>query len=292
MIEKILAAKIAEYGPADAVDQENVLAELMQHYVLAGLARAGFFQKAGFHGGTCLRIVHGLDRFSEDLDFVLHQADPRFSWKKYAGPVVRDLAGDGIHLEIVDRSSADSAVKKAFLKTDSIGKLIVLQLPHARHPGRKIKIKLEIDSNPPEGSDFETRYLDFPVMTAMTTQTLESSFASKSHALLCRRYTKGRDWFDFLWYVSRKIRPNVHLLQNALRQQGPWAGSDIEVVPDWFGERLAEVISEIDWSRAVDDVRRFLGPRHQPSLDLWCTELFLAQLAQLGRILTETRTRA
>ena len=284
MIEDVLSGKIKEYHPANAMDQENVLQELLQHFVLVSLARAGLFQHAEFHGGTFLRIVHGLDRFSEDLDFVLKRADPRFAWHKYLDPIVQDCAHEGIQFEVVDRSVVDAPVKKAFLKTDSIGKLLVLDLPFSRHSSRKIKIKLEIDTNPPAGSTFESAYISFPVMTAITTQTLESSFASKSHALLCRSYSKGRDWYDFLWYVSRKTRPNFTLLSNALDQQGPWQGRQIDVSAKWYLKYLREVIADTNWARTKEDVGRFLPLTQQESLDLWNTDFFLYHADQLAQV--------
>lgn len=283
MIERVLAEKIAHYAPGDPLEQESVLAELLQHYVLVGLARAGFFRVAEFRGGTCLRIVHGLDRFSEDLDFVLGEPDPDFAWAEYLGPLTKYLANEGLQFEVVDRPAADAAVRKAFLKTDSIGNLLVVGLPHARDPRRKIRIKLEIDTCPPAGSVYETSYLNFPVLTAITTQTLESAFASKSHALLCRRYIKGRDWYDFLWYVARTVRPNFELLGHAVRQVGPWAGEQVDVTRAWYVRQLHEVIAQIDWADAADDVRRFLAPAARDSLSLWSRELFETHAEKLGR---------
>lgn len=216
MIGDILSERIRDYSPADTLEQENVLAELLQQFVLASLSRARFFSRAGFHGGTCLRILYGMNRFSEDLDFLLKEPNPDFKWEPYLERIRSDCRDEGINFEIRDRSSAETAVKKAFLKTDSIGQILTLELPFSRHAARKIRIKLEVDTNPPAGSVFETRYINFPLTAAITTQTLESGFATKSHALLCREYTKGRDWYDFLWYVSRKIVPDLALLGHAL----------------------------------------------------------------------------
>mgnify|MGYP000948782568 FL=1 len=111
--------------------------------------------------------------------------------------------------------------------------------------------------------------------TALTTQTLESSFALKLHALLCRSYVKGRDWYDFVWYVTRKIRPDLALLEHALDQQGPWAGRRMNITWAWMIETLRVVIGQIDWSTARQDVQRFLPLREQESLSLWGSEFFL-----------------
>lgn len=82
----------------------------MQHYVLASLSRAGIFSVAMFHGETCLRILHGMNRFSEDLDFLLKQPDPEFRWSQYLNRVQRDCSQEGIEFEILDKSSTDTAV--------------------------------------------------------------------------------------------------------------------------------------------------------------------------------------
>jgi len=202
MISDIFRQRISALGPGNAVEQENMLQELMQHLVLASLSRAGFFSVGCFHGGTCLRILYGTSRFSEDLCFLLKKPDPGFRWNPFLERIRRDCLADGIHFDVQDKTRADTVVQKAFLKTDSIGQILTLDLPFQRDRGKKIRVKLEVDANPPAGSRFESRYITFPMTAAITTQDLGSGFATKSHALLCRGYTKGRDWYDFLWYVS------------------------------------------------------------------------------------------
>ena len=284
MIENVLAEKLKEYAPATAIEQEHVLQEMMQHFILSSLGRAGFFNEAAFHGGTFLRIIHKLNRFSEDLDFVLKKPDAEFQWGKYLDRVMRDCTAEGIQFELLDKSNTDRAVKKAFLKTDSIGKLIVIDLPHSRTPKQKLKIKLEIDTHPPEGARFETHYLAFPVMTALTSQDMPSAFASKAHALLCRTYTKGRDWYDFLWYVNRRTRPNLMLLEKAIDQVGPWEEQSVEATPSWFIAQLRQTIHKIDWPVAQRDVQRFLPPLEQKTLSLWNRDFFLYHADKLERV--------
>lgn len=281
MLPKVLNAKIREYAPTNPVEQENVLQELMQHYVLASLSRAGLFAEAMFQGGTCLRIINGINRFSEDLDFLLKQPDPGFRWQKYLEAVREDCRREGFVFEVQDRNQADGAVRKAFLKTDSIGKILSLELPFERHRAGKIRIKLEIDTNPPAGSTFTTSYITFPVTAPLTTQSLESGFALKLHALLCRSYVKGRDWYDFVWYVARKTRPDSALLANALHQSGPWAGQQIMVTPSWLRENMAAAIRRIDWAAARQDVQRFLPLSEQEGLRHWGTDFFLHHLDRL-----------
>jgi len=282
MLDSVLSARLRDYAPSNPVEQENVLQELMQHYVLSSLSRAGLFAEALFHGGTCLRIVYAMNRFSEDLDFLLKQPNPNFRWQQYLESVRKDCAQEGIPFEVQDKSQAGSAVQKAFLKTDSIGKLLVLNPPFERHRPRKIRIKLEIDINPPPGSTFTTSYITFPVTAAMTTQSLESGFALKLHALLCRPYVKGRDWYDLVWYVARKTRPDLALLGQALRQQGPFAGQQVEMTPHWVEEHMGAVIRRIDWTAARDDVQRFVPLREQEGLRAWSVDFFLYQLARMN----------
>ncbi|OIP33073.1 MAG: hypothetical protein AUK27_11550 [Deltaproteobacteria bacterium CG2_30_66_27] len=284
MLDRVLSARIRDYAPTNSVEQENVLQELMQHYVLSSLSRAGLFAEAMFHGGTCLRIVYGMNRFSEDLDFLLKRSDPDFRWQGYLESVRKDCEREGIPFEVQDKSQAGTAVQKAFLKTDSIGKILELDLPFERHQARKIRIKLEIDTNPPSGSTFTTSYITFPVTAPMTTQSLESGFALKLHALLCRSYVKGRDWYDFVWYVARKTGPDLDLLSQALRQQGPWAGKPIAVTGHWVRENMEATIRRIDWSAARDDVQRFLPLREQEGLRAWSADFFLHHLARMNDV--------
>lgn len=282
MIASLLSARIREYSPADAIEQENVLQELMQHYVLASLSRAGLFSEAVFHGGTCLRIVHGMSRFSEDLDFLLKRPDPGFTWTRYLEAVARDCAREGIEFDVKDTAAARTTVRKAFLTTDSLGKVPPLSLPFDRPNPRKIRIKLEVDTNPPAGVRFQTSYITFPATAVLTTQTLPSGFGTKCHALFCRRYLKGRDWYDFAWYAARRIAPDLTLFQNALLQQGPWAGRLLEVTRSWYLEQMTALIGSIRWEDARQDVRRFLPAREQEGLGLWSREFFLDQLARVG----------
>jgi predicted nucleotidyltransferase component of viral defense system len=278
----MLVNRLREYAPSNALEQENALQETMQQIILASLARAKFFSHAGFHGGTCLRILYGMNRFSEDLDFVLKAPDRRFQYEPYLDRLRHDSEAEGLHLEVSHRGRREAAVRKVFLKTDSIGRILSLDLPYESHSRKRIRIKLEIDTNPPGGASYETRYMTFPVTTAITTMDLASGFGSKSHALLCRDYTKGRDWYDFLWYVSKGVIPNLKLLANALDQIGPWAGGRPEVSREWYLAALGERIEAIDWDAARRDVERFVMSREQASLELWSRDLFLQQLEGLG----------
>ena len=271
---------------SNAKQEEQALKEILQEVALYGLWRAGFFQVAAFQGGTCLRILHGLPRFSEDLDFMLRSPDKEFRWHPYFETLESVMAEFGIRCKLVDKGNMDRAVRQALLKDDSFARQINLSFYGNQNP-RKLKIKLEIDTKPPKGSAFEYRYLDFPLDFELCAQTLSGNFSLKIHALLCRPYIKGRDWFDFGWYVTQEVSPNLLLLENALRQYGPWAGQHQSVDKEWLNKALSDRIGSIDWAQAAGDVAPFLPPAFQQSLRLWSRQFFAEKLATLMKRLQE-----
>ncbi len=281
MSVRMIQDRLNGYNCRSSIEEEQSLREITQEIVLAALGRTDFFQKAGFHGGTCLRIFHGLNRFSEDLDFALQEQNPSFNLRSHIDILQKELTAYGFDLEIVDRSKAGQTVRKAFVKDDSLGDLLNLHYKPTSGPTRKIRIKLEVDTNPPEGATFETKYLDFPFPSAVCVFDLPSLYSGKLHALLCREYLKGRDWYDFVWYTSRRTAANYDLLSSSLAQLGPWKGKNVKADRAWCFERLQERINSIDWKQAREDVRRFVKSNELPSLDLWSAEFFLAQASKL-----------
>ena len=279
----IIRDRLATYNCKSEIEEEQAIREITQELVLAALGRTDFFKEAAFQGGTALRILYGLDRFSEDLDFTLKKSTPGFAWKDYLQTMTEELSAYGYKIEIQDRSTADSAVKKAFINDDAIGKILNFQFAGKSGVLGKIRIKLEVDINPPSGSEYEIKYLDFPFVSSVVVQTLPSLFAGKIHALLCRDYLKGRDWYDFLWYTARRTPINYQLLSSALAQVGPWKNLDHPVDYNWCVRSLKDKIDGIDWHAAAEDVRRFVRVRGQKSLDLWNRELFTGQLEKIPR---------
>ena len=282
MSVKMIQDRLDGYGCRSTLEEEQALREITQEITLAALGRTDFFQRAGFQGGTCLRIFYGVNRFSEDLDFALQEPDASFSLKPYLDGLAKELMAYGYGLEMDDRSKVDQAVRMAFLKDDSLGNLLRLNYKPAAGPLRKLWIKLEVDTNPPAEAAFETKYLDFPFPSAVCVLDLPSLFAGKLHALLCREYLKGRDWYDFIWYAARKTPANYALLSAALDQVGPWAGQGVRVDRDWCWAQLRARIETTDWKHAREDVRWFVKPNESPSLDLWSREFFLAQADKLA----------
>ena len=147
---------------------------------------------------------------------------------------------------------------------------------------RKIRIKLEVDTNPPAGASYETPVLDYPFPAAVRIFDPPSLFAGKIHALLCRDYLKGRDWYDFIWYGARRTRVNHALLSKALDQQGPWKGRAPQTDDAWCVAELRAIVEGLDWAKARRDVERFVRPHELPSLSLWTRDFFLRQCAKLA----------
>lgn len=279
----IVQQRLRAYNCQTALEEQQAIREITQELALAALGRGDFFKHALFQGGTCLRIFYGLNRFSEDMDFILREPNPEFQMKEHLQRLRDELAAYGCQIEITERSSATTAIRKAFLKDSSLGALIALRHANQTGPRAKIRIKLEIDTNPPAGSGAELRYLDFPFVSAVAAQDQPSLFAGKLHALLCRDYAKGRDWYDFIWYTSQAIGVNYAFLTSAINQLGPWQGIGAVADKKWVVRELRKKITSMNWKAAADDVRRFIRVNEQPSLELWGNDLFLHQLDKWDR---------
>lgn len=287
----LIQKRLAEYSPTNPIDEENALKEIVQEIILFALWRAGFFEVAAFQGGTSLRILHGLNRFSEDIDFILREPNPEFQWHPWLENIAETCEEFGIAPEVLDKHHMDRNVKAALIKDTSIANQLNFRF-YDQQRDKKLTIKLEVDTNPPAGSNFEYTYLSFPVDHEVCHQDLGSNFALKIHALLCRPWLKGRDWYDFSWYISRGITPKFELLGNALTQYGPWQGENVDVDRAWLVNTLQEKITSIDWRDAAADVERFLKPVEQKSLQLWSEGFYLHKLELLNElILSDTQPK-
>lgn len=276
----LIQKHLEKYNVVGPVEEENALKEIIQEIMLFSLWQADFFEVAAFQGGTSLRILHGLPRFSEDIDFILQEPSSEFSWLPYLEGITETCKEFGIAPEALDKAHMDKRIKRAVIKDTLIANQLNLSFMDDLN-GRKLKIKLEIDCNPPLGSDFDYTYLNFPVDFEVCHQDVSSNFSLKTHALLCRDYLKGRDWYDFSWYITQGVTPNLLLLQNALIQYGQWEGQELNIDKDWLVGVLGEKISSIDWKEAASDVERFLKPVEQKSLSLWSERFFMNKLKNL-----------
>ena len=279
MIE-LIQQRLDEYQSGNAIEEEQAIKEIIQEIALFALWKSGFFEVAAFQGGTSLRILHGLPRFSEDLDFILKEPDPKFDWSDYLKKLLENLEEFGLKTEVIDKSRMDQAVRKAVLKDNSVSNQLNLSFYRGQED-KKLIIKLEIDVNPPLGSGFEYTYKDFPVDYEVCHQDLTSNFALKIHALLCRPYLNGRDWYNYNWHVKKGTKPYLPLLQAALIQDGPWKGEGLKINEDWVKKKLLNKIASIDWKEAAADVECFMKKTERDSLKLWSERFFTQKTEEL-----------
>lgn len=274
----IIQRRLDDYRCASREEEDHALREITQEVALAGLGRTDLFKFAAFLGGTCLRIFYGLNRFSEDVDLVLKEPSSTFRIEPYLKNIAQEVSAYGYQMEVSNLSKDDRIVQKAFLKDGSIGRMFHLKHIRADRSMAKIRIKVEVDTNPPSGGKYEVKYLAFPFPAAVTCHDEPSLLAGKLHALLCREYVKGRDWYDLLFYTARRIRPNYALFSSSMKQSGPWEGQQIDFNARWCHEALVKKIRSLDWKAARTDVSSFVRSYERPSLELWGPEFFESQI--------------
>lgn len=265
-MSEIFNQMMSKYDISTSTAKRNATFEVMQQIVLAGLQRGGFFEKAAFYGGTCLRIFHGLNRFSEDLDFSLLRKDELFNIEDYFQPIVNEFKLLGRDVTITKKDKHNfGKVESAFLKDNTHVYNITFQTE------KSYKIKLEVDTAPPLGFSTEEKLLLQPFSFMTRCVTLPGLFAGKMHAYLFRSWgkrVKGRDWYDFEWYVRNGVQLDFkHLCERAKEF------NDITLTPELFKELLKERISSTDIKSVKNDVMPFL--KNPSELEIWSTDYFL-----------------
>lgn len=281
-IEKMLN----QYRCQSQQDYLNALKEIIQEIALLGLWRAKFYEKAAFYGGSALRILYGLDRFSEDLDFTLLKQENEFQLTPYNQAVEKELNSFGFEVSVSTKlKNIQSNIESAFIKANSTVQLLMIEAPrhimdkiHAMHA---IKIKMEVDTTPPGLFSTEVKTLLQPIPFSINTLTLPDLFAGKIHALLCRPWikrVKGRDWYDFIWYISNSIPVNLVHLRERLIQSAAYNERD-NLSRNGLIELLQQKINTIDFISAKTDISPFI--KDQQALDLWSTSFFTTLLGKL-----------
>ncbi|MFY7994468.1 MAG: nucleotidyl transferase AbiEii/AbiGii toxin family protein [Bacteriovoracaceae bacterium] len=277
-MNEIITDRLIEYDLKTALDEQNAIKEITQEVILYALSKTKFFEEAYFCGGTALRIVHGLNRFSEDLDFSTRNVATDFQFDDYLPDVLSTLKDYGLDM-VIKKSKDDGFIKAREFKEDS--QKWKLSFPSNQRL-KKIIIKLEIDSNPPSGAIQTPANLDFPILHQVRVGSLETLFAGKIHALLCRSHVKGRDWYDLLWYLKKRVSLNYPFLQNSLFQMGPFQGQSLgKLNRDFIINALVQKIESLDWKSVTGDVERFLKQEELSSLKLWGKELFSEKVRSL-----------
>lgn len=279
-MKTILEQMIEGYHPKNNEEKRNVIKEVMQEIVLCGLSRAGFFNESAFYGGTALRIFYGLDRFSEDLDFSLLVKNKDFDLVKYF-PILKDTVqsfGLNVDFELKNKTR-DSNVQSAFLKGDTIEHFLLFypnELVQGINKNEKVKIKFEIDTMPPRLATYETKFRLLPTPYSVRLYDEASLFSGKIHAVICRSWksrVKGRDLYDYVFYLSRNTKFNLpHLREKLIDSE--YISSDTEITCDSVKEMLINCFNEIDYNVAKEDVIPFI--KDTSVLNLWSKEFFIS----------------
>lgn len=266
-----------KYNPQSTEDYENALKEILQEIILLGLDRNSFFEKAAFYGGTALRIMYGLDRFSDDLDFTLLKPDPKFTLDKYFSGLEKELKSFGFDISSQRVNKAeDQTTESAFLKANT--QTLFLNIERAKgftseiQKDQKLKIKFEVDIEPALSFETEIKTLLLPSPYTVKTLTLPSLFAGKMHAALMRKWKnriKGRDFYDVQWYLARKTPLKKSYLEEKMKASGAINEPLTEKLLINFFEKR---VDDIDWDQAKADVIGFLKDKNQ--INLWSAHFF------------------
>ena len=268
---------LEEYKPTNLDEAESALREIMQEIALAGLGRSGFFEKAAFYGGSALRIFYGSRRFSEDLDFSLLEVNPDFQLQPYLDGMLNEFNALGIDMTIKEKiKNKQTAIDSAFLKPGTEWKELILKgiIPQEKIGMRPhIRIKLEVDTNPPPGFTTEEKLLLRPFSFYTKCFSAPDLFAGKMHALLFRKWRgriKGRDWFDMEWYVKNNIPLHLeHFVKRSI-QSGAW--NKESMTRKEFTHLLIHKVDQVSMDDIKEDIVRFI-PDDKP-LEIWSRDYF------------------
>ena len=281
-MNEAIKTMLAVYACKSIEDQERALREIIQEIALLGLWRAKFFEHAAFYGGTALRILYGLDRFSEDLDFSLLREDPSFSLAVYEKAITAELAAFDFDVTVERKVKAiETQVESAFIKANTLIHLLKIGAPWKTHKSRVLKIKIEVDTLPPLGFTTEAKAHFQPIPFSIKTFALPDLFAGKLHAVLFRervRNPKGRDWYDLLWYVGRDVAVHLSHLESRARQSGHWVHQGPLSLPA-LKALLHKKLESMTLEELKADVRPFV--RDVGRLDAWTNELFRAAIERV-----------
>ena len=280
-MNSIIEQMLRQHESETPTDKKNGIKEVVQEIVLCGLSRAGFFKEAAFYGGTALRIFHGLDRFSEDLDFSLMAPNPGFDLPRYLPALERELAAYGFNFKVEDRAKEiDSDIRSAFLKGNTREHMLVFyadeRLARSFSGNDTIKIKFEVDTTPPAFATFERKYRLLPIPYEVNLYDMPSLFAGKLHAVICRAWksrVKGRDLYDYVFYLSQGTPVNLRHLNARLVDSG-FDGAREEMTLGEIKDILHRRFESIDYDQARQDVLPFI--KNPSAVEIWSKEFFIA----------------
>lgn len=278
-MQQVLSQMLKKYKINNIEDKKNAIKEIVQEVVLCGLSRGGFFKEAAFYGGTALRIFYGLDRFSEDLDFSLTTQDPNFDLTKYFPYIENETKSLGLDFSVQEKvKSFDSNIKSAFLKGNTKEHILTFyeNSEDAKfiQQGELVRIKFEVDINPPVGATYETKFGLLPSPYQVRLYDLPSLFAGKIHACLCRKWSlrvKGRDFYDYVFFLSIGAQVNLKNLKAKLVQSN-FISEDYDLTIDNLKALLNDRFENLNFEQAKEDVLPFV--KDKSKLDLWSVEFF------------------
>jgi hypothetical protein len=267
------------------ISEQTKIREILQQTALLGLERHGFFEKAAFYGGTALRILYGLDRFSEDLDFTLLEPNQNFDFTPFLEGMRKELLSFGFNLDVTTKvKNVDTSIVSAFLKMNTIELYLAIGEEtgaKTTNHNEKIQIKLEVDVDPPPHFRLENRLVLNPVSFYVLTLHKSDLFAGKMSAALYRAWkgrVKGRDWYDLIWYIQNKVPLSLTYLEACMKQAGNLGPND-SLSRSQLIELLKVKIHSIDWESAKADMRSFISDPQR--LEIWSPQFFTALIDHL-----------
>jgi len=277
----IIEQMLSKYNIESETDVVNALKEIFQEVALLGLYRGNFFSKAAFYGGTALRVLYGSNRFSEDLDFSLLKKDASFNIEYYFQYIINEFEAFGIDIAIKKKQKKiNTDIESAFLKNNTSLHTLDINIDRLKsiietvYSGKQLKIKLEVDINPPLKFQTEAKTLLMPVTFNVVSMTLPNLYAGKMHAVLCRSWknrVKGRDWYDFEWYVKQNARLNLEHLQERMYESGHLE-RDVKLDDSVFKQKLKAKIDNLNIEKAKAEVRPFL--KDPSEIEFWSKDYF------------------
>lgn len=275
---KIINNLILKYNCKTPEDYKNAFKEIIQEITLLGLSRQNFFDKAAFYGGSALRIAYQIDRFSEDLDFTLLKSDHNFHIEEYIKGLEDEFLAFGLKLKVEKKiKNKKTPIESAFIKGNTLEHILMIkELDIGINKNDTIKVKLEIDIEPPKPSgETEVLFATRPLPFSYRILKKPSLFSGKIHALLCRSYVdkrvKGRDLYDFIWYIDKEIKPDLTYLEAKMRQTKHWDKKE-KINSENLKKLLKNKFDEIDFNQAKKDIAPFIKDNFE--LKVWSKDFF------------------
>ena len=256
----------------------NTAREIVQEAILSGLSRSNFFGHAAFQGGTSLRIFHGLDRFSEDLNFCVVEDGYEVDFDRISDFICNELESLGLVYRLDKVKRSDGNITGCFIEGNAVETLSLMgyqeRLIKQVHPNTLLKVKIDIDKEIPGGFGLEHVYKEYPFNYGATLLDFPSLFAGKTSAVITRHWRnriKGRDLYDFEWYIGREVKLNTRFLENNLIREGLVKESELD--RETLLSILEERFNKIDYGNALADLRAFIRPSKIPTD--WDADLFI-----------------